>query len=174
MAETLSTLSIVAFAVAGVALLLAVFFWFFFKIPSVIGDLTGRTAKKSIANMRAANEKTGAKGYRGSKINAERGKLTETIPHEQKQKAKQPISGTQQAADPTRPETGVLAANRETGFVSEPTGLLPDTETTGLLVDEDATAPLAATPAPTPKNVGGKSMILLEEVMLIHTDEVIE
>ena len=48
MAETLSILSIVSFAVAGASFMLAVFFWFFFKIPTVIGDLSGRTARKSI------------------------------------------------------------------------------------------------------------------------------
>ena len=70
MAQTLQTLSIISFAVAGVCLVLAVFFWFFFKIPIVIGDLSGRTARKSIAKMRAANEKSGAKSYKESKTNA--------------------------------------------------------------------------------------------------------
>ena len=44
-AELLSTLSTVAFVVAGVSLALSVFFWFFFRIPTVIGDLSGKNAK---------------------------------------------------------------------------------------------------------------------------------
>lgn len=42
MAETLSMLSIISFIVAGVALAVAIFLWIFFKIPRVIGDLSGR------------------------------------------------------------------------------------------------------------------------------------
>jgi len=58
MAETLSTLSIISFVLAVIALALAIVFWFFFDIPTVIGDLTGRTARKTIAKMRAENEKS--------------------------------------------------------------------------------------------------------------------
>ena len=45
MAQTLQTLSVISFVIAGACLVLAVFFWLFFKIPTVIGDLSGRTAK---------------------------------------------------------------------------------------------------------------------------------
>ena len=51
MAETLSMLSIISFIVAGVALAVAIFLWIFFKIPRVIGDLSGRNARKSIARV---------------------------------------------------------------------------------------------------------------------------
>ena len=54
MAETLSMLSIISFIVAGVALAVAIFLWIFFKIPRVIGDLSGRNARKSIASVRAS------------------------------------------------------------------------------------------------------------------------
>ena len=69
MADTLSTLSVISFAVAAVCLVLAVFLGVFFKIPTVISDLSGRTARKSIAKMRTANEKTGVKTYQASKTN---------------------------------------------------------------------------------------------------------
>ena len=59
MAETLSMLSIISFIVAGVALAVAIFLWIFFKIPRVIGDLSGRNARKSIARVRASYEKSG-------------------------------------------------------------------------------------------------------------------
>lgn len=160
MADLLSLLSIISFAAAGVCLVLAIFLWFFLRIPSVIGDLTGRTARKSIAKMRAANEKTGVKSYKASKTNAERGKLTGTIPG---------IGGKSELGpEPTheniKPETGVLADNQAEGR---------KTETTGLLVDENATAPLDV-PAPIPRpREAGKQMVMLDEVILIHTDEVI-
>ena len=173
MAQTLQTLSIISFAVAGVCLVLAIFFWFFFKIPTVIGDLSGRTARKSIAKMRAANEKTGAKSYKESKTNAERGKLTGTMPDSGKQKKKNAIS------DDGKPETGLLAENKADGLESEATGVLDEatdvlgSETTGLLIDEDATAPLDTPAHKHPARTGGKKLVMIEEVMYIHTDEVI-
>ena len=166
MAQTLQTLSIISFAVAGVCLVLAIFFWFFFKIPTVIGDLSGRTARKSIAKMRAANEKTGAKSYKESKTNAERGKLTGTMPDSGKLKKKTT------ASDDGKPETGLLAENKADGLESEATGVL-ESETTGLLIDENATAPLDV-PSHNPiVRTGGKKLEIIEEVILVHTEEVI-
>lgn len=166
MAETLSTLSIISFAIAGVCFVLAVFFWFFFKIPSVFGDLTGRTARKSIAKMRAANEKAGTKGYKESRTNAARGKLTGTIPDSGKAIKKSTTANKQ------NPETGILAENQADRPESETTGIL-ESETTGLLVDEEATAPLDTPAQKHTKRTGGKKLTMIDEVMLIHTDEVI-
>lgn len=173
MAQTLQTLSIISFAVAGVCLVLAIFFWFFFKIPTVIGDLSGRTARKSIAKMRAANEKTGAKSYKESKTNAERGKLTGTMPDSGKLKKKTT------ASDDGKPETGLLAENKADGLEAEATGVLDEatgilgSETTGLLIDENATAPLDSPAQKHPVRTGGKKLEMIEEVMFVHTDEVI-
>ena len=150
----------------------AIFFWFFFGIPTVIGDLSGRTARKSIAKMRAANEKMGVKVYKESKTNAERGKLTGTMQDSKKL--------TKQSADDGKPETGLLADNKADGLESEETGMLDEAtgilegETTGLLIDENATALLDASVNQTPVRVGGKKLEMLDEVIFIHTDEVIE
>lgn len=164
MAETLQLLSIISFAVAAACLALAVFLWFFFRIPDVIGDLSGRTARKSIAKMRAANEKSGSKSYKESKANAERGKLTGTMPGIQGKKTDN--------LDENKPETGLLNENKAEGLESEATGVL-ESETTGLLVDDEATAPLSM-PEQKPKaKIGGKKLKMIEEVILIHTDEVI-
>lgn len=164
MAETLQLLSIISFAVAAACLVLAVFLWFFFRIPDVIGDLSGRTARKSIAKMRAANEKSGSKSYKESKANAERGKLTGTMPGIQGKKTDN--------LDENKPETGLLNENKAEGLESEATGML-ESETTGLLVDDEATAPLNM-PEQKPKaKIGDKKLKMIEEVILIHTDEVI-
>lgn len=200
MAGTLQTLSIISFAIAGVCLALAVFFWFFFKIPTVIGDLSGRTARKSIARMRATNEKTGVKSYKESKVNVERGKLTDTMPDSGKLKK---AKGTE------KQETGLLDENkakafdseatglldeitakldsRETGLLDEATGKLDSEETgllgeatgnlnseeTGLLVEENETALLNNATNKQIVYPGGKKLEMIEEVMLIHTNEVI-
>ena len=175
MSETLRLLSIISFSVAGVSLVLSAFFWFFFKIPNVIGDLTGRTARKSIAKMRAANEKTGTKSYMESKTNARRGKLTGTMPDTSEQNGKS-------ASEEGRPDTGLLAENQTDTVESEETEMLdyeetgiPDREETGLLTDEDATVPLESTVKKQPsQRTGGIKLNILDNVVLIHTDEVIE
>lgn len=57
MVETLKTLSVISYVLAGISLLTSVILWFLLKIPRVIGDLSGRNARKSIAEMRNVNEK---------------------------------------------------------------------------------------------------------------------
>lgn len=177
MAETLSTLSIISFAVAGVCFAIAIFFFFFFKIPTVIGDLSGKTARKSIAKMRAANEKTGNKSYKESKINLNRGKVTDTMHNFGKTSKK--VS----ANNGTNPETGLLNENKAVKNVSEETALLDnedeatgflEDEATGLLVDEDATASLDNSMQNVVKRTGNIKLVIIDEVMLVHTDEVIE
>ena len=82
--EILSLVSLISYIVAGICLVVTIFLWIIFKIPSVIGDLSGRTARKSIARMRANNEKAGGQGYKPSAENAGRGKLTDTMQHSKK------------------------------------------------------------------------------------------
>ena len=175
-AKMLQTLSVISFAVAAVLFVLALFFWFFFKIPTVIGDLSGRNARKSIAKMRAANEKTGAKSYKTDKTNAGRGQITAAMPTPpQPTPPPAPVVPTPVpvppivAIAPDRPETGLLTDNRAVSFASEATGILTD-DATGPLMDPNATAPLIS---PAPARVGGKRLEMLDEVMLIHTSEVI-
>ena len=165
MAALLSTLSIISFGIAGVCLLLAVFFWSFFKIPTVINDLTGRTARKSIAQMRAANEKASAKRHGESEGNVSRGKLTGTM-HDFGRKKKNCVEPDQQ-----RPETGLLKDNQAEGFAAEATGFLEDEET-GALVEE--TAQLHAEGQNDQQHLDVKQLTMLDEVMLIHTEEEIQ
>lgn len=180
-AEILSLVSLISYIVAGVCLVLAVFFWFFFKIPSVIGDLSGRTAKKSIEKMRQANVRSGNKSYRASATNVARGKLTDTMQHSTNlKKGKAPEEKTK-VEENGRPETGLLSENKADAYVDEktdildngePTGSLLDDEATGMLVDDEATMALDAEITPK-KRTGGKKLTMINEVMLIHTDEVI-
>lgn len=173
MADILSTVSLISFILSGVAFVLAILFFILFRIPSVIGDLSGRTARKSIAKMRVANEKTGVKSYKESKTNVERGKLTGTMPHSGKLNKKNtvPVNG--------QPETGLLADNKAEGLESEATGILSeetgmlDSEATGLLIDENATAPLETSVQKQAVRTGGKKIEILEEIVFIHTEEVI-
>lgn len=158
MADTLSIISLVSFIISGVCLVLAIFFWFNFRIPKVVGDLSGRTARKSIAKMRASNEESGNKSFRPSATNINRGKLTNTMPDSDKLKP-------QEAAFPVdEMETGILAENRATGNDGNSTVLLDNSEETDLLEN-------MAVPA---RKGGGKKLTMLDEVVQVHTDEVIE
>lgn len=171
MAETLSTLSIISFIVAGVALAIAIFLWIFLKIPQVIGNLSGRTARKSIARVRASNEKSGNKSYRSSTANVARGKITSTMPPSDNGEPTEKMSDSEVGM----PETGLLAENKANIDHLDSTDLLSDNEETGFLVDEDATAPLnVVTAEPSKRRSGGKKLKILDEVVLTHTDEVIE
>ena len=73
----------------------------------------------------------------------------------------------------------MLTENKADGFESEATGMLDEatsilgSETTGLLVDDNATAPLASLPRKFPAHSSGKQLEMIEEVMLVHTKEVI-
>jgi hypothetical protein len=50
-----------------------------FRIISVIGDLTGRTAQKQIERFREGNLRSGDKKYKPSPVNLNRGRLTESF-----------------------------------------------------------------------------------------------
>lgn len=54
--ELLHTLATVSFLLAGILLFVTVLLFFVLKIPEVYGDLSGRTAKKAIENIRQRNE----------------------------------------------------------------------------------------------------------------------
>lgn len=170
-AEILSLVSLISYIIAGVCLVLAVFFWFYFKIPSVIGDLSGRTAKKSVERIRQTNTQSGNKSYRTSTTNAARGKLTDTMQHASKLKQSKAPEEKPAVTESGRPETGILSENKAEVYVKEGTEVL-DTEATSMLIDEEGTAALNVEAAPI-RHPGGKKLTMINEVMLIHTDEVI-
>ena len=163
MAETFSRLSTISFVAAGVCLAIAVVLWIVFRIPGVIGDLSGRNAKKSIARMRQSNERSGSKSYRSSETNAARGKLTATMPGAGA--AEKPVQQTHPAPQADEaPETVLLSENRADRWE----------ESTVLLSESGETELLAETPKEPARRMGGVPLTMLEEVMLIHTDEAID
>lgn len=197
-AEILSLISVISFVFCAIAFVLAVFFWFFFKIPSVIGDLSGRTARKSIEKMRAGNEKAAAQGYRPKTSYTTRHQAATAVPPPPKpatvklQPPKPTTAGLKKTAEKPAapeqiPETGLLDESRApteeilaTELLTEnsaPTEEILDTElltSTGItesLADEDATTGLYDDEGTTLLPSGGVVMTMLEEVMLIHTDE---
>lgn len=177
MAEVLSIISLVSFIIAGISFALAVTFFFVFKIPNVIGDLSGRNAQRSIAQLRAINEKSGSKAYKTSETNAKRGKLTGTMEESGKLKRKNKKSGElkkKSSTDEERPETGLLEANVVEKSDVQQTELLDTNDETGLLGDPNETETLELASNKAKPRIGGKKLEMIEDIMLIHTEEVIE
>lgn len=77
--ETYRLIFILATILALVFLVVAIVLFFVLHIPQIVGDLSGRTARKAIQSIREQNEKTGDKVYKSSQVNIERGKITEKI-----------------------------------------------------------------------------------------------
>lgn len=161
MADILHTLSMVSYILAVLFVILAIALWFIFKIPNVIGDLSGRNAKKSIARMRQNNEKTGDKSYRASEKNLARGKLTGTMEGMGKVKSHTSIE-----------ETGLLNENLARKYDEQATGLLLN-DATGLLDESDETDALEETVDVANRAPSIVVVHKIEELMLIHTEEVI-
>lgn len=74
--ETYHFIFVMAAVLAGVFLILSAILFVGLKIPGVVGDLSGATARKAIQSIREQNEQSGNKS---SRINRERGKVTEKI-----------------------------------------------------------------------------------------------
>lgn len=158
MVETIKLLSTITFIAAAVFLLLSIFLFFRFKIITIINDLSGRTARKAIAQIRDNNLRSGDKPFRSSNVNVSRGKLTEPIPDITTKK--------------TDKFEGVLAPleNAETTIFREDgtTELLVSDENTTVLAGAEMAANLE--PVQKPR----VAVQILDRVVLIHTDEAIE
>lgn len=177
MAEVLSIISLVSFIIAGISFALAVTFFFVFKIPNVIGDLSGRNAQRSIAQLRAINEKSGSKAYKTSETNAKRGKLTGTMEDSGKLKKKNKKSGElkkKSSTDEERPETGLLESNVVEKSDVQQTELLDTNDETGLLGDPNETETLELASNKAKPRIGGKKLEIIEEIISIHTNESID
>lgn len=76
-------IAIVGFSLSGVALVTAIFMFIKMNIPAIIGDLSGKTVAREIKAMRDANVSSGDKRFRPSRVNLERGTLTEKVDQSQ-------------------------------------------------------------------------------------------
>jgi len=144
MAEVLHSLSIVLMILSGVFLITALVLWRVFKIPKVIGDLSGRNARKSVAHMRVENEKKGKK-------------IPESVSVKLGKNA----------------ETGLLNENVANGYENNATELLIDDERFGIDGVSVTTAPLTGEISKQEKILPNIRIKLIEEEIIIHTKEVI-
>lgn len=165
MANTLATISIVSYVLAVIFLAGAVFCFVKFNIPLVIGDLTGRNAKKSIERMREENEKSGKKSHIPSPANEKRGKITEPIIT-----SGGLASGTLKLKqDQDSPETNLTSENKADASLDseEQTTLLNENQGTTVLAEntgEEETSPLE-------NERPSVSLKMIDEIEKIHTNE---
>lgn len=147
-----------------VFLVITVILFFTLHIPKVISDLTGRTARKAIENIRLRNEQSGDKTYQSSAVNLQRGKLTDKISK----------SGRLVPRDATPFGTGVITEKISTQrLLTEETA-----GETSVLAPSDDTAVLdfgmGEISIPDASEAENPQAFTIEfEIVFIHTDEVI-
>lgn len=149
---------------AGIMLVLSVVLFFVLRIPRIIGDLTGRTAKRAIEKIRKINEQTGDKAHNSSAVNLERGSVTDKISNSGRLiRRSGPKYGTGMITEkiPTQnlsaasegENTTVLQIQEETTVLDTCCG---ETEVLGCTAEQNA-----------------QSITVEYEIMFIHTDIVI-
>ena len=127
-AETWGVISLCGFVLAGLLFITAVILFIVLRIPSVIGDLSGRTVAREMARMREDNAARGERRYRTGRLNRERGPLTE----------KAPTGSTGKTGGKKgRGESAEFTPRRGTDTIG--TTLLPPEETTAYLGTERLT-----------------------------------
>lgn len=151
-----------ALIACGIFFVIAVILFFTLKIPKVISDLTGRTARKAIENIRMQNEQSGDKTYQSSAVNLERGKLTDKISQ----------SGRLMQRDATPFGTGVITEKISTMELEQPAG---ETDVLDQPVGEtDVLTPVAGeTEVLAPVEQPVQAFTVEYEITFIHTSEVI-
>lgn len=169
---TVNIVSIIFFIIAGVSLLIAIYSFVRFNIPQIIGELSGRTAKKSIAQMRDKNVKTGDKSHRPSPAAKERGTLTDKIENKKiVEKSDKKISKVEDGTEllnsnekpPNGNQTELLNDNATVPLKDNATTVLSE-EITVLTNDDNSQI-----------NVSNdlNDFKIIQNIVLIHTNETI-
>lgn len=165
--DTYRYIFIGAAILCGVMLIASILIFILMKIPKVISDLSGATAKKAIKEIREQNERTGDKSYQVSQVNRNRGKLTDKISpsgniiQQSQNQMGYGLQTTKIATQQLQPEeTSVLSSN----------------ETTVLMANADETTVLTANAAnettvlDAPTEV---AFVIEYDITYIHTQEII-
>ena len=171
-----------ALIACGVFFTIAVILFFVLKIPKVVSDLTGRTARKAIENIRMQNEQTGDKSYQSSAVNLERGKITDKISQSGRLVARDATPfGTGVITEKISTmklqpagETDVLAVAEETSVLASPAG---ETEVLGAPMAGETevlgTPTFGETEVLAPAEQPAQAFTVEYEITFIHTSEVI-
>lgn len=159
-ANIFQTLSIVGFSCMAVFLVIAIILFFVFDIPAVLGELSGKTAAKKVAEIREQNRKPVTKrhtvnGYDALLRTQEAEADNRTEPLEQGTVMQKP-EGKMPETVPLDPETELLTEGA--AFAGETVLLQEEKEPI-----EGTTLLSAAAPA----------FELVQNIVVIHTNEMI-
>lgn len=151
-----------ALIACGIMIVISLILFFTLKIPRVIGDLTGHTARKAIEDIRRQNEQSGDKTYKSSAVNLQRGKLTDKITRSGKlvKRGESPFG------------TGVITeqlAGQSTNAYSEDTTVLETAPETTVLFSLSG----ETTVLDTSDVVNAQGFVIEYEITFVHTNEVI-
>ncbi len=152
MAETLSLISLISFLAAGAFGILTVILWFVFRIPTVQGELSGRIVRKSIERMRKSNEEAAKPIWEPGTTMGEH----QQSPAHMRQ-AEKSRSGGEKA---------------KTDLLSQGPPGVDHGGKTELLTGERGTE--AAAKGPLSRRAPMVKIVLIEDILFIHTREVIE
>lgn len=143
-------IAIVGFSLSAVAFIIALILFFRLKILDVIGDLSGRTVAREIRAMRDQNASSGDKRFRPSRVNMERGKLTEKVEGNKADKSAMAKAHASKRLDKTSGELGNKeSAPKKTGTADLSDGVpvkSQDSDPKGTeVLQDDITATLSST-----------------------------
>ena len=169
---TINIVSIIFFIIAGVSLLVAIYSFVRFNIPQIIGELSGRTAKKSIAQMRDKNVKTGYKSHRPSPSAVERGTLTDKIEKKKSvEKSDKKISKVEKGTELLN-STEKLSNDNKTELLNESETVLSDDNATTVL-SEETTVLMNNDNSQINVLNDSNDFKIIQNIVLIHTNETI-
>ncbi len=142
--EAFRYIFIIALVLCCVMFVVSVVLFIVLNIPKIINDLSGRTAKKAIQDIREQNEKTGHKSYQVSQVNRERGKLTDKISHSGRIVSKNPSSQLGYSVETAKiaantEETSVIQSGNETSVLSQDSAAASVQNETSVLVTDETT-----------------------------------
>lgn len=167
-AELYQNISTVAFVLAAIFFIVAVILFFVLDIPAVLGELSGKTAAKQVAEIRAANKNAVAKrrtvSTSASTTQRTTSKLTQNTTNQLGKTGQMRKTNTIDETELLSPETELLT--NETTLLGPETTLLSP-ETTLLSPETELLSPETTLLSPQVE------FEIIQDVVVVHTREII-
>ncbi|WP_426350419.1 hypothetical protein ACPWSR_04025 [Alloiococcus sp. CFN-8] len=165
MERTYETIATISFALALLFFVISLIFFLRFDIWRIIGELSGRTAKKSIERIKASGEAASGKNQAGLQLFFSKGRISEALGN----------LGANKKAKGSAKET---PANKEAVYTggTNITEDLPDEYSTEIL-QETLEEESVGTELLNPEKESARLPVeikVIEEVTIIHTKDVIK
>lgn len=182
-AEQFQIMSIIGFVCMAVFLIAAAVMFFMFDILAIIGELSGKTAAKQVAQIREQSKRPTSRqrtinGYENMLAN--NGKTTETLKKEKKPiipgwTSTQPLSkkSVEVEEGTVLLDEGTALLSEETTMLDEGTTLLDNNETTLLSFQDDEGTTLLSEGTTLLSEVvnQNENFILVQNVVVVNTSE---